>query len=149
VEAYAVAMDETDLEEFPRLFVPEGFLVVRQAGIEKPLGVFREPGGIGLIASLLDQLYESTLHNITTQVATISGDSATGITYCLAYHIVGGEDGGALETLGVRYEESFVRTDAGWRIHSRDATRLWSQTTPTPREPLLIDRAAARARRVS
>ena len=52
----------------------------------------------------------------------------------------------ALETLGVRYEEEFVRTAEGWRIRVRDATRLWSQITPTPYEPLLIDRAAARAR---
>jgi SnoaL-like domain len=148
VDAYALAMDRRDLEAFPRLFVPDGALVVRAPGREKPLGIFQGPGpdGVGLIARLLGDLYRATLHHITTHEATIDGDRATGTTYCLAYHVVDGVDGGALETLGVRYEEEFLRTTEGWRIRVRDATRLWSQITPTPYEPLLIDRAAARAR---
>jgi hypothetical protein len=148
VDAYAAAMDDSDLDVFPRLFVPDGALIVRAPERARPLGVFRGPGadGIGLIATLLRELYRSTLHNITTHQARIHGDQATGTTYCLAYHVVAGEDGGALETLGVRYEEHFVRTPDGWRFQTRDATRLWSQTTPTPLHPLLIDRAAAAAR---
>lgn len=112
------------------------------------MGVFAGPGpdGVALVATLLRQLYQSTLHHITTHQATVDGGFAEGVTYCLAYHVVAGDDGGMLETLGVKYEERFVRTDEGWRFHTRDATRLWSQITPTPLEPLLIDRAAARAR---
>jgi hypothetical protein len=94
---------------------------------------------------LLGELYESTLHHITTHEAIVDGDRATGTTYCLAYHIARGGGGGVLETLGVKYEEQFVRTDEGWRFELRDATRLWSQITPLPHEPLLVDRAAARA----
>jgi SnoaL-like protein len=141
-------MDRNDLEAFPALFVPEGSLVVRAPGREQPLGTFRATGsnGVGLIARLMADLYRATLHHITTHEAVIDGDRATGTTYCLAYHMVAGEDGGALETLGVRYEEQFVRTPEGWRFEVRDATRLWSQSTPTPHEPLLIDRAAARSR---
>jgi hypothetical protein len=148
VDAYAAAMDESDTEAFIRLFVPDGALVVRAPDREKPLGIFRGPGpdGVGLIMRLLRDNYQSTLHNVTTHRATIDGDEATGTTYCLAYHIVAGDDGGALETLGVRYDERFVRTADGWRFHTRDATRLWSQTTPTPAHPLVIDRAAAAAR---
>jgi hypothetical protein len=145
-EAYALAMDRVDLEAFPRLFVPDGSLLVRQGGRTEPLGEFRGPGphGIGLIARLLGDLYESTLHHVTTHEAVVEGDRAAGTTYCLAYHIANG-GGRVLETLGVRYEERFVRTDEGWRFELRDATRLWSQITPLPHEPLLIDRAAARA----
>jgi uncharacterized protein (TIGR02246 family) len=149
VDAYAAGMDKDDFDVFARLFVPDGALVVRAPGREKPLGVFHGPGtdgGVALIAKLLREHYESTLHNITTHRVAIHGDDARGETYCLAYHIVGGADGGALETLGVRYEEHFVRTPDGWRFHTREATRLWSQTTPTPRHPLVIDRAAAAAR---
>jgi SnoaL-like domain len=147
-EAYAIAMDTNDLEAFPRLFVPDGALVVRAPGRDKPLGTFRGPGpdGVGLIARLLADLYEATLHHITTHHASLDGDRATGTTYCLAYHVVAGDAGGALETLGVKYEEQLVRTSDGWRFKVRDATRLWSQITPTPRAPLLIDRAAARSR---
>jgi SnoaL-like domain len=147
VEAYAIAMDTADLDAFPRLFVPEGKLIVRGPERER-LGVFNGPGpdGIGLIATLLNKLYRATLHHITTHEARIDDGRATGTTYCLAYHVVAGDDGGALETLGVHYAEEFVQTPEGWRIDTRDATRLWSQITPTPHEPLLVDRAAARAR---
>ena len=148
VDAYAIAMDRCDLEAFPRLFVPDGALVVKAPGREKPLGIFQgpDPDGIGLIARLLGELYDATLHNITTQAAEVEGDHATGTTYCLAYHVVAGEGPRTLETLGVRYEDEFVRTPEGWRMRIREATRLWSQITPTPYEPLLIDRAAARER---
>jgi hypothetical protein len=148
VHDYALAMDRADLDAFPRLFVPDGALVVRAPGRERPLGTFRGPGpdGVGLVATLMADLYQATLHHITTHAAVVDGDRATGTTYCLAYHVVAGDDGGALETLGVRYDEQFVRTDEGWRFAVRDATRLWSQSTPTPREPLLVDRAAAASR---
>jgi SnoaL-like protein len=148
VDDYAIAMDGEDLDAFKRLFVPDGALIVRAPGRERPLGVFRGPGtdGVALVAKLLREHYESTLHNITTHRVRIDGDEARGWTYCLAYHVVGGDDGGALETLGVHYEEHFVRTPHGWRFNTRDATRLWSQTTATPKHPLVIDRAAAAAR---
>jgi uncharacterized protein (TIGR02246 family) len=147
-DAYAAAMDGHDFGAFARLFVPDGALVVRAPGRERPLGVFTGPGldGVALIAKLLREHYQATLHNITTQHVAIRGDEARGSTYCLAYHVIGGQDGGALETLGVRYDEHVVRTADGWRFQTRDATRLWSQTTPTPKHPLVIDRAAAAAR---
>jgi hypothetical protein len=147
VDRYALAMDGADLAVFAELFVPEGKLLVRDSD-RRLLGAFEGPGpdGVGLIAQLLAKLYASTLHHITTHVATIDGDRAAGSTYCLAYHVVAGADGGALETLGVSYREQFVKTPSGWRFDVRDATRVWSQITPTPRSPLLIDHAAAEAR---
>ena len=146
-------MDSGDLDVFPQLFVPDGALVVRAPDREKPLGVFKGPGenGVGLIAKLLSELYRATLHHITTHEATIDGDRATGTTYCLAYHMTADDgDGGKLGHFGVHYAEQLVRTADGWRFTVRDATRLWSQITPTPYEPLVSSiaprAAAARAR---
>jgi hypothetical protein len=149
VDAYALAMDARDVDAFERLFVPDGSLIVWALGRDRPLGAFRGPGpdGVGLVARLLGELYAATLHNITTHRALVDGDAATGTTCCLAYHVVSGADGGALETLGVRYEDTFARTSSGWRMRERNATRLWSQITPTPITPLLVDRAAASAAR--
>ena len=146
-DRYAIAMDQIDLDAFPQLFVPEGALVVMAPGRDKLMGTFQGPGpdGVGLVARLMDGLYRDTLHNITTHHVTVDGDEARGWTYTLAYHMVDGEDGGSVETLGVKYEDHFVHTPGGWRFHTRRATRLWSQITPTPREPLQIDHAAARA----
>jgi hypothetical protein len=141
-------MDANDLSVFPRLFTPDGTLVVKAPGRDKPMGVFEGPSadGIGLIAQLMKTLYRNTMHHITSHEAHVDGDEVRGTTYCLAYHMVAGDDGGDLETLGVEYIETFVLTDEGWRIRRREATRLWSQSTPTPSSALLIDRAAAAAR---
>jgi SnoaL-like protein len=111
VDAYAIAMDRHDVDAFPRLFVPDGALVVKVHGREKPLTIFQGPerDGIGRIARLLGELYDATLHNITTHAAEVDGDHATGATYCLAYHVVTCEGVRTLETLGVRYEDEFVR----------------------------------------
>ncbi len=149
VHDYALAMDNTDTAAFSDLFVADGSLVVRALGRDEPLGIFRGPGpeGVGMIARMLSELYAATLHNITTHQATIDGDAATGTTYCLAYHVLAGDEGDRLETIGVRYEEEFVRTPAGWRMRERNATRLWAQTTPVPAGSLAVDRAAGRARR--
>lgn len=143
-EAYAVAMDEVDLEAFPRLFVPDGGMAVYGLGDEAPMGTFEGPGpdGVGLIATLMDELYAATLHNVTTQLVRPDGDRATATTYCIAYHVTGTD--GILETLGVRYVDDLERTPEGWRFRMRHATRLWSQRTSLDGEPLLIDRAAAR-----
>lgn len=148
VTRYAIAMDANDLTVFPQLFTSDGALVVKALGREKPLGTFTGPGpdGIGMIATLMKKLYRATMHHITSHEAHMDGDAVKGTTYCLAYHIVAGDEGGELETLGVEYIETFTRTDKGWRIALREATRLWSQSTPTPLSPLLIDRAAAAAR---
>jgi SnoaL-like domain len=148
VTAYALAMDANDLDVFPRLFIPDGCLVVMSPDRERPLGTFTGPGpdGIGIIAQLMKKLYRATMHHITSHESHVDGDAVRGTTYCLAYHMVAGDDGGALETLGVQYIETFVRTDEGWRFSRREATRLWSQSTPTPTNPLLIDHAAAAAR---
>jgi hypothetical protein len=149
VHDYALAMDNADTAAFSDLFVADGSLVVRALGREEPLGVFRGPGpeGVGMIARMLSELYAATLHHITTHQATIDGDTATGTTYCLAYHVLARDEGDVLETIGVRYEEEFVRTGAGWRMRERNATRLWAQTTPVPVRPLAVDRAAGEARR--
>lgn len=149
VDAYALAMDRNDVAAFADIFAPDGALVVCAPGRDEPMGTFEGPGirGVGLIAQLMHDLYRATLHHVTTHESHVTGDTATGTTYCLAYHMLDDEDRGeCLETLGVRYDEDFVRTNGFWRMRRRRATRLWSQTTLTPREPLLVDRAAGAVR---
>jgi hypothetical protein len=147
VDRYGVAMDSADPDVLPELFLPGGTLVVLAVGREKPLATFTGtgPDGIGMIAILMQNVYQSTMHSVTTHEATVCGNTATGTTYCVAYHVAAGDDGNVLETLGVRYYDRFVRTADGWRFEQRDVTRLWTQSGPASRAPLAIDRAAAAA----
>jgi hypothetical protein len=149
VEVYAQAMDAGDPDGFHDIFVPEGALIVLAPGSDKPMGSFEGPGpdGVGLIAGLLSGLYRDTMHHITNHTVEIEGDEASGTTYCLAYHLCRDDDGERIETLGVTYADTYVRTAAGWRIHTRRATRIWSQIEQLDASPLLVDRAAGRRAR--
>ena len=149
VEVYAQAMDAGDPDGFHDIFVPEGVLIVLAPGSQKPMGSFEGPGpeGVGLIAGLLSEVYRDTMHHITNHTVEVDGDGATGITYCLAYHLCDDADGERIETLGVTYADTYVRTAAGWRIHTRRATRIWSQIEALDTSPLLVDRAAGRRAR--
>jgi hypothetical protein len=149
VVAYALAMDAGDPGGFHDLFVPEGALIVLAPGSEEPMGAFEGPGadGVGLIAGLLAELYRATMHHITNHLVEVDGDTATGTTYCLAYHLCDDDDGERIETLGVTYSDTYERTPEGWRIHTRRATRVWSQIEALDTRPLLVDRAAGKARR--
>jgi hypothetical protein len=149
VETYALAMDAGDPEGFHDIFVEEGALIVLAPGTDEPMGSFEGPGkdGVGLVAALMSSLYRDTMHHITNHVVDVDGDEAGGITYTLAYHLCDDEDGERIETLGVTYSDTYVRTADGWRIHTRRATRVWSQIETLDTRPLLVDRAAGRARR--
>jgi hypothetical protein len=149
VEIYAQAMDAGDPAGFHDIFVPEGALIVLAPGSQEPMGSFDGSGadGVGMIAGLLSELYRDTMHHITNHIVDVDGDAASGITYCLAYHLCKDADGDRIETLGVTYADTYVRTGDGWRIHTRRATRVWSQIEPLDTSPLLVDRAAGRRTR--
>jgi hypothetical protein len=145
VDAYAVSMDTGDLELLAELFVPEGSLVVCTLGRAQPIATFVGTGadGIGVIPLAMAEVYESTMHQITTHFSRPDGARATGTTYCVADHVLKDSSTPVLESLGVRYREEWVRTDAGWRFARREVTRLWSSVGPTTSAPLGVDRAVA------
>ena len=140
-ERYAVAVDTADPAALADLFTADGALIIRAMGRREPLSEFRGSGteGVGLMARLLGEVYESTLHHVTTHLADVRGDEATAITYCVAQHVASGDDGRIMESVGVRYDDTCVRRDGSWRFRSRDVTCLWVRVEPLPRVGLLLD----------
>jgi hypothetical protein len=132
-ERYAAAIDAADPDALAALFAPGGGLVIR-AG-ERTLYEFRDER-LRRFAVLIGETYESTLHHVTTHV--VDGERAT--TWCLAHHVTPGRE---LETVGVRYADSFARVDGEWRFALREVTALWVKVEPLPRVGLTLDRALA------
>jgi hypothetical protein len=64
----------------------------------------------------------------------IDGDLASGETYSIGYHYTKAEpDRPALVIeVPVRYEDSYVRTEDGWRFTDRIATILWTDRHEIP-----------------
>jgi hypothetical protein len=75
---------------------------------------------------------ERTLHTIGNHWITVDGDRATGETYCLAYHLLKGQDGVLMDMfVGGRYLDRFEKRGGEWRIKSRFYVMDWNQNAPS------------------
>jgi hypothetical protein len=131
IEMYAACCDRRESERFASLFIPEGTFARRHPdgsvemvadGTEelktKPL-VFRDP-----------PLFEATMHVVANHLCDLAGDTATGLTYCLAHHLE--RHGDALEdvVLHIWYDDRYLRTAEGWRFVSRVVWNRWRTAQP-------------------
>lgn len=80
---------------------------------------------IARVSSALGPLDDSQ-HLVSNHQIDLDGRQATGRCYLQAQHIRAGADGGDLYTVGGRYEDRYVRTDAGWRIAERRIVPMWT-----------------------
>lgn len=138
VDRYAIAIDRRDRETLRRLFVPDGGIDVHLAGRDEPVARLRGETGMGGLVDALE-IYADTLHLVGNFAATIDGDTATAVTYCVAHHwYVEGEESFD-ERLYVVYDDHFARTPDGWRFTVREIRRRWTETQPAGQRPLQVD----------
>lgn len=72
--------------------------------------------------------YVATTHFNGQSTIVLDGDAATAETYCLAHHLLEGEDGRTLIVMSIRYEDAFTRTPEGWRFAERTLVITWTDT---------------------
>ena len=86
--------------------------------------------------SRLDGLYASTLHTVRNQTVTITGDTAEGETYAVAYHLKRPEGGKQVRIdWGIRYQDRFMRQDGAWLFAKRELIVDWVETPELPVAP--------------
>jgi hypothetical protein len=121
---YAVAADNKDYDGYAALFLPEGTITGRVVGATEP---FVHVQGRDAISAVLhgNDAFVQTFHGIENHRCEVNGDSATGITYCLARHYR--ETDGAAEVIiaPLRYYDDYVRTPDGWRFAAREIHFTW------------------------
>ncbi len=71
--------------------------------------------------------YAATLHCVHNQLIEISDDAAWGEVYCVANHLHQIEGEPWKLDMGIRYEDRYRRTGAGWRIVRRTLDVVWQQ----------------------
>jgi hypothetical protein len=76
----------------------------------------------------LEQMFRATVHRVHNLVATITGDSATGETYCTADHLL--PDADRILVWTIRYQDQWRRQDNEWRFTRRKLVVEWEETRP-------------------
>jgi hypothetical protein len=123
---YAEAVDHRRPEALAALFTEDGVIARGSSpwrGRTQLLG----------IPARLDGLYASTLHTVRNQVVTISGDTAEGETYCVAYHLGKPKESSQIRAdWGIRYQDRFARQGGTWLFSRRELVVDWVETTKLP-----------------
>jgi len=120
VDGYAHCADRRDAEGQMALFtVNTHFVVYMNAKDPKPSMELHSREELAPVFADLNK-YEATTHFVgQSTIFTLTGDGATGETYCLAHHIT--VDGGTrrLMVASLRYLDTFVKMDDTWLFAER------------------------------
>ncbi|MHA7837176.1 MAG: nuclear transport factor 2 family protein [bacterium] len=76
--------------------------------------------------------FSATMHCVMNPVFEIEGEGggARGEIYCVANHLHEREGVPLKLDMGIRYEDRYERTGAGWRIAERVLNLVWQQELP-------------------
>jgi uncharacterized protein (TIGR02246 family) len=122
-EQYAQAVDAGDSAEFVKVFTPDGHLVAHQgSGITH----FNGRNELAQIPVQVKELAPVSMHFIGNHIAETNGESATGVTYCMAHHLQ--RDRSNLLMM-VRYLDRYERRSGEWLIADRQVIVEWTETT--------------------
>lgn len=79
----------------------------------------------------LDAAFRKTVHRIHNQTVVVSGDSASGETYCTADHLLARNDeADAILCWSIRYQDQWRREDGQWRFACRKLIVDWEEVRP-------------------
>lgn len=119
---YCRGIDRCDADELAQVFTQDALLDYGSGAA--PIGE--------TIAGLMQGLgaMRLTQHNIGNVICRIHGERAKAETYCVALHIVPGEDGDNELVVGGRYLDRLVKQDGIWRIAERLYVMDWNRSGP-------------------
>jgi SnoaL-like domain len=130
VDAYARLADRRLPKEQADLYADEARSLVYMGDASEPVQVLvgREQHVEGF--SGLSQ-YAATTHLNGQFTIDLDGDTATGEGYCLAHHILEGEQGRFLTVMSIRYEDTYTKQNGDWLFAERKLIITWTDTRPS------------------
>ncbi|MFF2479989.1 nuclear transport factor 2 family protein [Paenibacillus sp. NPDC058071] len=130
IDAYAFCADTRDAEGQMSLFTEDTlFRVFMDERLAEPSQVVNSRQDLAPIFENLNT-YTSTMHFNGQSKITLSGDTATGITYCFAHHLTIDGDNQRLMVANIRYFDEFIKIDDAWFFKKRDLKVAWVETKP-------------------
>jgi ketosteroid isomerase-like protein len=131
VEAYAHCADRRDAKGQMSLFTPDThFVVYMNAKDSKPSQELHSREALAPVFADLNK-YAATMHFVgQSTILTLTGDRATGETYCMPHHLT--VDGGkrSLMIAALRYYDTFVKQDGAWLFAERLLYVDWLEERP-------------------
>jgi len=120
VEAYAHCADRRDAKGQMSLFTADAHVVVyMNAKDPTPSQELHSREALAPVFADLNK-YNATTHFIgQSTIFTLTGDRATGETYCLAHHVTVDAGRRRLMLASIRYVDTFVKTDGEWLFAER------------------------------
>ena len=74
---------------------------------------------------------EATVHSVSNHLIEVSGDTAVGEVYCLAYHRYQAADGEKELLIGGRYLDRYEQRRGEWRFSYRKIVADWNTLRPS------------------
>ena len=124
-DAYAYCADRRDVEGQMSLFTADTeFLVFMDSRNAEPTQKIHGREGLRPVFQNL-RTYEATTHFNGQSTVTWSGDTATGVSYCLAHHVRAGGSSRSLMVASIRYLDHFVKLQGRWYFKQRKLVVDW------------------------
>ena len=131
IEAYARRADLRDAKGQMALFTPDTHFVVFMSLMEpKPSQEFHSREALAPVFAELNK-YEVTTHFLGQgTIFTLTPNTGSGETYCLAHHVTLQEGKRRLMVASLRYQDTFVKLDDTWLFSERLLFVDWIEERP-------------------
>jgi hypothetical protein len=128
IESYARCADRRDATGQMSLFTSDTrFVVYMQAKAAAPSYELHSREALGPVFADLNK-YEATTHFVgQSSLFTLTADSATGETYCLAHHVTVEGEKRRLMVASLRYLDTFSKRDGAWQFAERRLYVDWTE----------------------
>ena len=131
VEAYAHCADRRDAKGQMALFTPDThFVVYMNAGDPTPSKELHSREALAPVFADLNQ-YAATTHFVgQSTITSLADNRASREAYCLAHHVTIDGSTRRLMVTSLRYNDTFVKTDAAWLFSERLLYVDWVDERP-------------------
>jgi len=134
IDRYAHAADRRQPREQAEVFTRDGVVLVYEGNPNMSAPIQTVTGREELVATftgLIAQYDSTTYLNGQSTIEQTGPTTATGETYCLAYHLLHDSEQRMLLTMAIRYLDSFTKVDGEWLIAERKLIFDWTDRRPS------------------
>jgi len=131
VDAYARCADRRLANDQKSLFTEDTHFVVYMDGEgSEPTQIIEGREGLAPVFDDLNR-YQATQHFNGQSTIELTGDRATGESYCIAHHLFTEDGERRLMLAHLRYHDTFAKRDGAWLFAERNLYVDWIETKPS------------------